>query len=358
MNSLNQLKQELLTQKTAITNKGGTVTIAHTNPSPAEITAGINSIPILDMTEATATTSDVLKGKTFYAGDKSLKTGALEIMDAETYEILHNNYYTPAKADVLDYSVPAGTLKLRPYYMAYNPSHINLTLNNELQEIGAHAFDHCSNINILNFEEMQNCTKIGDWAFLSTANLDMSNIPSCIQEIGTGGFGGAIYTDTIKIPSSVTVMKDYAFGYNNSTERYYIKNIDLSECTLTEYPRCMFQCMIATECDLTFPSCLTKIPYGFIYYGCVKSILLPATIQHIGTYAFGCPISQKAEDNFLNTIVLESSTPPTADYQPFGPANMRANTKIYVPDESIEAYKAHVRYKDYASYMRPMSEKP
>ena len=49
MNSLDQLKQELLTQKTAITNKGGTVTIAHTNPSPAEITFALGLRPIMSI---------------------------------------------------------------------------------------------------------------------------------------------------------------------------------------------------------------------------------------------------------------------------------------------------------------------
>lgn len=52
MNSLEELKQQLLLQKQAIESKGGYVNVLGSNPSPAEITAGIKSIP----TVATAST--------------------------------------------------------------------------------------------------------------------------------------------------------------------------------------------------------------------------------------------------------------------------------------------------------------
>lgn len=44
MDNLEILKQELLAQKAAIESKGGTVVVAENNPSPSEITAGINTI--------------------------------------------------------------------------------------------------------------------------------------------------------------------------------------------------------------------------------------------------------------------------------------------------------------------------
>lgn len=45
MTALEELKQELINQKNAIEDKGGTVIVANTYPSPAEITAGIKTIP-------------------------------------------------------------------------------------------------------------------------------------------------------------------------------------------------------------------------------------------------------------------------------------------------------------------------
>ena len=44
MTTLEELKQELINQKNEIEAKGGTVIVANTYPSPAEITAGIKTI--------------------------------------------------------------------------------------------------------------------------------------------------------------------------------------------------------------------------------------------------------------------------------------------------------------------------
>lgn len=46
MTALEELKQELINQKNAIEDMGGTVIVANLYPSPAEITAGIKTIPV------------------------------------------------------------------------------------------------------------------------------------------------------------------------------------------------------------------------------------------------------------------------------------------------------------------------
>lgn len=356
MTSLEQLKQELLSQKSAIIAKGGVVTTAHANPSPAEITAGINNIPILDMSNATATTADVLKGKTFYAVDKTLKTGTLEILDEETYEILHNNYYTPAKTRQLDYYIPTGTLKLRPYYMAYNPSYINIYLNDELEEFGEHAFDNCANFNLTNFTSMQNLTTIGNYGLCRTGNLDLTNIPACITHIGDYSFAESFYNNrVVKIPATIQSAGIYCFSGLESTVRLRIDQIDLTESTLQTLSTGMFQNVVA-NCDLIIPSSVTKISNFFNYYGSVKSVTIPSSVDSLGMYCFGCPTSQAVEDNLLKNIYINRETPPSTEYQPFGPPGARTETKIYVPDQSLEAYKAHAKLSAYKDIMYPMSQ--
>ena len=81
MDNLELIKMELLSQKNAIENKGGTVVVKNVNPSPSEITEGIKTINIPNLSEATATESDVISGKTFYAGNNTLKFGSKEIPD-------------------------------------------------------------------------------------------------------------------------------------------------------------------------------------------------------------------------------------------------------------------------------------
>lgn len=81
MSNLESLKQELITQKAEIESKGGSVSVANTNPSPSEITAGIKTIAVANLTDASATIEDVASGKTFYSGDNVLKTGIKEFAD-------------------------------------------------------------------------------------------------------------------------------------------------------------------------------------------------------------------------------------------------------------------------------------
>ena len=81
MGAFETLKEELELQKQAIESKGGTVNVVNDYPSPSEITAGIYTTTGKDLSDATATESDVLAGKTFYAVNDTLKTGTLEIVD-------------------------------------------------------------------------------------------------------------------------------------------------------------------------------------------------------------------------------------------------------------------------------------
>lgn len=84
MQNLETLKQELINQKAEIEAKGGEVIVANINPSPKEITEGIKTIIGADLSDATAKTSDVLSGKTFYAGDHTKKMGTLTKPDTAT----------------------------------------------------------------------------------------------------------------------------------------------------------------------------------------------------------------------------------------------------------------------------------
>ena len=78
MSNIEILKNELISQKQAIEEKGGNVIVKNLNPSPSEITEGIKSISSVDLSLADATESDVKKGKTFYAMDTTLKVGTHE----------------------------------------------------------------------------------------------------------------------------------------------------------------------------------------------------------------------------------------------------------------------------------------
>ena len=113
MNSLESLKQELILQKNTIENMGGKVIVEKTNPSPAEITKGLSTLDIPDLSGSNATEADVLAGKTFYSGSDLLRVGTfvdntLALEALYEYEALVQN-----TEQTLEYRLPTGVNTIR-----------------------------------------------------------------------------------------------------------------------------------------------------------------------------------------------------------------------------------------------------
>lgn len=88
---------------------------------------------------------------------------------------------------------------------------------------------------------------------------------------------------------------------------------------------------------------------AYTFYACanLKKAVIPATCTTIGQQSF-------AVCKALETIICHNPTPPSAHAQTFMSTN---NTfVIYVPDESVDAYKAATTWSGYASRIKPLSE--
>jgi hypothetical protein len=75
----------------------------------------------------------------------------------------------------------------------------------------------------------------------------------------------------------------------------------------------------------------------------LKFVELPSTITSIGSTAFFAGLSGKI-------LLIHATVPPSVGS--FG-LNF---TYIYVPDESVEAYKTASNWSTYASNIKPLSE--
>lgn len=358
MTSIEQLKQELLTQKSAIETKGGVVNVANTNPSPAEITAGINAIPIPDFSTATAAEGDVIKGKTFYAANNSLKTGTLEAFSATEMEILFNNSADEPISTKLNYYVPQNTTKLRDYFMCHSKSTLDVYLNEQLQEIGDHSFENCSNFTIKNFTTATNLHTIGERGLQGVPTIDLTNIPSCITTLKHNAFSDIVKKGkSIIVPPNVTSYGNYCFAASDTNVRLLCDSVDFSQFVNSTLGNGMFMGVIF-DCDFTTPSCVTEIPQYFNFVGSFDHITITSNITKVGQYSFASVNGEPAEYNKLKSATFLGETPPTFAYLPFGDKRYRANTKIYVPDQSIDAYKAATNFATYASLIYPVSQKP
>jgi hypothetical protein len=84
---------------------------------------------------------------------------------------------------------------------------------------------------------------------------------------------------------------------------------------------------------------------------CLKlnSVEIGNSINSIGELAFGyC--------SKLTSVTITAITPPTLGSDVF--TSTSSDLQIYVPDESVNAYKAAANWSTYASKIKPISQKP
>ncbi|MCQ2556235.1 MAG: leucine-rich repeat domain-containing protein [Clostridia bacterium] len=355
MNSIETLKQELLNQKTAIENKGGHVIVANTNPSPSEITAGIGTISGgVDFTLADATSADVLSGKTFYAGDDVLKTGSFVGMAEEELRAL---FYTGKTAayNIYNVTIPENTPYLRDYIFYNCPNPLNITFNEDLEEIGSHMVANNVTNTVTNFNSLTHLHTVGEYGCAYLQGIDLSALPTSLTTLKTGAFADSFGTSSeIVVGSNITSMGNYAFSASQKT---YLDNLDISQTSLTTLPSYMVN-NIVFDCDLVIPQNVTSIGSSFAYGGSFKTITFHENVTNIATNAFGT-ISTDSMSVYPTTYMhFKRVTPPTIAYSAIGSKYAHAGFNIFVPDQSVAAYKAVSYLSSFKSYIKGESEMP
>ena len=163
-----------------------------------------------------------------------------------------------------------------------------------------------------------NVSSIGDSAFQKCYSLTSVVIPASVSSIGTYAFQYCYSLTNIVIPESISSIGIYAFA----------------------------NCVSLT--NIVIPENVSSIGnYAFRYCYSLTSVVIPASVSSIGTYAFQYCYS-------ILKYVFNRTTPPTLSTNVFTERNNIV--KIYVPDESVEAYKTATNWITYANYIYPMSE--
>ena len=204
---------------------------------------------------------------------------------------------------------------------------------------------------------------IGEMAFYKRSNITSIVLPNSITEIGGGAFYECNNITDINIPDGITKIGKQAFYYCSNITNFTLPN------SITEIGGCAFQscygaflvnCNIpsATEyqgagfygcrsTSITIGDNVTTIgDFAFSYTSMITSIVIPNSVTYIGRYAF-------YNSTDLASVYCKSITPPSGGYGMFdGNASGR---KIYVPTESVDAYKSAEYWSDinYASSIEP-----
>lgn len=169
------------------------------------------------------------------------------------------------------------------------------------------VFYYCNISNI----DLNGVTQIGDYAFHELRGCTSITIPPSVTDFGTYAFSG------VSTLNSVTI--DYASNAKLGSHQFK-------------------GCKSITS--LTIGSNPTRIG-GNMFDNCTKltTLVIPTNISSIGGYAFN-------DCSGLTSITVESTTPPTLESSAF---NNDYKLTIYVPPESVDAYKAASGWSNYAS---------
>ena len=205
--------------------------------------------------------------------------------------------------------------------------------------LGTSSFSNCS-ASTLSFGSGTIISDGNDWPSLSSifyycniSNIDLNGV----TKIGKYAFHELSGCTSITIPPSVTDFGTYAFsGVStlNSVTIDYASNATLGS---HQFKGCK------SITSLAIGSNPTKIG-GNMFDNCTKltTLVIPSNISSIGGYAFyNC--------SGLTSITVHSITPPTLGKGAF---NDDYKLTIYVPSESVDAYKAADGWSSYKSRIK------
>ena len=232
----------------------------------------------------------------------------------------------------------------------------SITIPNSVTEIGYYAFYGCSSLTSITIPN--SVTSIGEWTFGGCSSLTSITIPNSVTSIGGCAFYGCSSLTSVTIPNSITSIGDQAF---RGCTGELIVNCNIPNASLATYSafynskftkvtigegvtsigeHAFSYCSSLTS--ITIPNSVTKIgERAFNRCRSLTSITIPNSVTSIGGYAF-------YECSSLTSVYCKSTTPPTGggNYMFYSNAYDR---KIYVPTNSVNAYKAAQYWSSYAS---------
>ncbi len=246
-------------------------------------------VTILDETETDEAT--ILMGKCGAEGDSTNLSWQLNL---STWTL-----------DIQGSGPMADSLKYLPWHSQnYRNSITSVNLPDGLTTIGLGAFEYCKKLTSITIPETVNL--IGKWAFYNCTNLTSVNIPESVHAFGLYAFVG------IAVPKPLMNSRLFCFMPREYSGKY------------------------------TIPEGITNI-ISYAFERCVKlsEVIIPSSAKDLGYSAFGSCTA-------LQSITSLAANPP-ACREEMSFKDVDKSIPLYVPAESLDAYKAADEWKDFTN---------
>ena len=236
----------------------------------------------------------------------------------------------------IDIPASVTSIDLRAFFGCTSLTSINIP--ESVTSISTSTFSGCTSLSSIYIPE--SVTSISHRAFFGCTSLTSINIPESVTSVGEEAFCGCVSLASINIPESVTSIGNCVFyGCTNLTSVY------MPESVVSIGVYSFFEC--SSLVSIAIPESVSSIGYQ-AFGGCTNlaSIIIPESVTEIGGYAFcGC--------NSLTSITIMAIIVPSGAGDMF---DVATNCPIYVPEESVEAYKTSQYWNAYADRIQPIQQ--
>ena len=264
-------------------------------------------------------------------------------------------------SELTDITIPSDITEIKSYAFYGCTSLTSVTIPDSVTSIGYQAFENCTSLTSVTIPD--SVTSIGESAFknctgeliinskiietdytysnssyrgwLYGAKFTKLTIGDSITKIGDNAFCDCSSSLTsVTIGNSVTAIGNYAFS--NCTS---LTSVTIPDSVTSIGGYAFYNCTSLTS--ITIPDSVTSIgERAFYHCTSLTSVTIPNSVTSIGEMAF-------SHCSSLTSVYCKPTTPPTGGKDMFSYHDSVCT--IYVPRNSVAAYKSASYWSDYSS---------